>query len=173
MIDIMQDSQQQALIKHRAWLTTLVWISDAECWLSTFTLTAMAIVPLLLGWQAGWPAAIALFANHLVLFLIVAAVVPRPWTTTALPLLLLSLANLALFAFTGAGGLPVIAIVYALATLIAAGIITPVWLKVTRRWRAIDTYETRDDFRWLVTQAPLLLRFLAHRALVDTPRGVS
>ena len=154
----MANGIQRALVPHREWLAGLRWVDTFEVvlagagWLGA--LLAGAAVAVGTGWTPGMAAALG-FATMPAAALVLAR---RHYNWLPLGLVVLAEFNLIIATITGWPNL--ILISYAIAGLGVLCLALAVWgaTRAEHVWRKIADYRERDDFRWLVTQAPHYLR---------------
>jgi len=161
------DAIREALGTHVDWLRTLRWISTAERVLPIVCgvlLLLALVIPAAFGhFNAAWPAAI----GHALLLLAAAYLAPRWLSSAGLALVALSILNFTILSFSPAGGLAWLGIIIGGLGLVSLPFTALSHLRLRRRWQAVGGYASRDDFRWLLTQAPLILRWQVRRALAD------
>jgi len=75
-----------------------------------------------------------------------------------LAFLLLSTINYGITYLRGLPGAELITIAYCVVGVIALVATLASWSKLRKHWMGIAKYQTRDDFRWMLTEAPLILR---------------
>jgi hypothetical protein len=149
---------REVLRQEREWLRGLRWVDRAE-WV------ALAACPVVLG-ASGWIVvrsagcsigSIAL-AAHAVLATAALCFLPRGRGAVFAGIAMLSWIHYAIFALAGFSQLALIARAYGALSALALLAAIPWSIALVRRWTGIAAYSTRDDFRWLLTRAPLALR---------------
>jgi hypothetical protein len=80
-----------------------------------------------------------------------------------LAFLLLSTINYGITYMRGLPGAELITLAYCVAGVVALTTALVAWSKLRKRWLGVAEYQIRDDFRWILTEAPLVLR---HRVVV-------
>jgi len=161
----MQDALRTALAKHRDWLVRLRWVTFAERALAWGSLGGCALMFTVAAVLASPLAALLSVGGHLLLLLAVLVLVPRRFSTALLGIVLLSLLNFSIASLAQYALLTVIAWTYFILGLVLAAIALAAWPSFNRRWQAVADYRSRDDFRWLLTAAPLYLRWRMHNAI--------
>lgn len=152
------DDVQQVLQLHATWLRGLRWVSRAEAvllWASLVLITSAVALALA---QSSLLAVCAALA-HLLLTLAAATLASRRTCVFWLGFFMLSLVNHGITFMRGMPGLESISLAYCAIGVIAMAAALATWQKMKRGWLGIAEYQARDDFRWLVAEAPLVLRF--------------
>jgi hypothetical protein len=146
------------LAPHADWLLGLRWVSRLEQW------PALLAAALSLGcagaalWHGAWLGAAAALA-HLALLAAAAALAPRRYCAALLGMVCIALVNYAVVLLVQPPQLALIELAHCglgLAGLLAAAAALP---RLRRAWAGVAKLAGRDDFRWLLTAAPLLLRW--------------
>lgn len=161
----MQDAIRVALTDHLDWLARLRWVSFAERALTYGVGIAIVLMFVVAGVLADAWAALLSAGGHKLLLLAVLTLVPRRLSTALLGAVLLSLLNFTVAATAQYASLTVIAWVYMVLGLLLLPFTAAAWLRLNRRWRAVGDYRVQVDFRWLLTAAPLSLRWRMHSAV--------
>jgi hypothetical protein len=164
----MSNPVEEVLLRERGWLSCLRLIDRAEvAWLIALPLAVLLWTGLLLPYAA-WPTALLAAVSHAVFGAVAQALSPRGRLHIWCGLVVLSMLHFFVFAALGYAHLPQLAVAYAVlaGSALGLGAWRTVWL--IRRWRGIAGYTQRDDFRWLITASPLVIRYRIVRVL----RGV-
>jgi len=161
----MQDAIRTALSEQLDWLVRLRWVSFAERALAWGCLIGCALM-FTVAAVLGSPLAAALsVGGHVLALLAVLALAPRRLSTALLGIVLLSLLNFSIASISQYASLAAIAWIYLAAGLVLAALALTAWPRLNRRWRGVGEYRERDDYRWLLTKAPLLLRWRMHNVV--------
>jgi len=161
----MQDAIRAALSEQLDWLVRLRWVSFAERALAWGCLIGCALM-FTVAAVLGSPLAAALSVDgHVLALLAVLALAPRRLSTALLGIVLLSLLNFSLASISQYASLAAIAWTYLAVGLVLAAFALAAWPRLNRRWRGVGEYRARDDYRWLLTRAPLLLRWRMYNAV--------
>jgi hypothetical protein len=164
----MSNPMEEVLLRERAWLSNLRWIDRAElAWLIALPLALLLWAGLLLIYAA-WPTVLLAAASHAVFGAVALALSPRGRLHIWCGLVALSLLHFFVFAAMGYAHLPELAAAYAVLASSALGLGAWRTVRLFQRWRGIAGYTLRDDFRWLITASPLVIRYRIVRVL----RGV-
>jgi hypothetical protein len=142
-----------------AWLRRLRWVSPLEC-----ILTGVCCVGVLalfvLGITTGHPGeALLVCGSHVLVLVAVLVVAPRRTSSQWLALVALSLLNYGVALLNAFPGWQFIAWSYAVVGIVSAGWAVSGCPRLRVRWREVSGYRERSDFKWLLTEAPLALRF--------------
>ena len=163
----MNEAIRDALKAHLDWLQNLRWIGRTERVLliacAALLLLSLAVLPVFGHWSAAWPAAL----GHILLVLACGYLAPRWLSSAGLALIALSLLNFTILSFSPARGLAWLGIGIGGLGLLSLPFTIAGHFRLGRRWQATADYRGRDDFRWLLTQAPLVLRWQAARTLAS------
>lgn len=152
---------------HLEWLRTLSWVSRAERVLLIAVIAISILAAVAISLTTTWQAGLFAGAGHLLL-LAPAMVVPRRRLSfTALGLLALSAINILAAALVKFPSLPMISAVYLGLGLFGLSPAIGIWRQRMDQWKRVADYQTRDDFRWLLTEAPLLLRLRLAKVLIE------
>ncbi len=151
----------QVLLREREWLARLRWVDRGEvAWLIALPLALLLWAGLLLA-LAAWPTVLQVAASHAVLGACTLALAPRGRLPLWCGLVLLSMLHFAVFAAAGYAHLQLLATAYLVLACSALCWCTWLALRLLRLWRSLANCNKRDDFRWLITQAPLAVRWRA------------
>jgi hypothetical protein len=157
----MRRSVEESLIAQAAWLGKLRLVSTAEVlavWLTP--LAALALGALIAG-VSGPVLGLAITLCHLKWLAISLGALPRRFALLGAAFCLLSMGKFLMFGWMGFHRMHQLGYLYYGLTLLFACLAALAWIGYTRRWRALAEAYLRDDFRWLVTAAPLPLRWRA------------
>jgi hypothetical protein len=158
----LDDGIRQALLQHKQWLRGLRWVSRAETVLLWACLLAMLALAILAMVQSSI-VALCTTGAHLMLVFAVVALAKRQTCVFWLAFLLLSTINYGITYIRDLPGAELITIACCVVGVIALVAALASWFKLRKHWLGVAEYETRDDFRWILTKAPLVLR---HRVVV-------
>lgn len=165
----MNDGIREALSTHSDWLRSLRWVSTSERVLpiicGVLLLLTLAVPSAFGHWKAALPAAL----GHVLLLLAAAYLAPRWLSSACLALIALSMLNFTILSISPLSGLAMLGGSIGWLGLLSLPLTVVGHFGLRRRWLAVAGYATRDDFRWLLTQAPLMLRWQMRRGL----RGLS
>ena len=165
----MNDGIREALNTHGDWLRTLRWVSTTERVLpivcGVLLLPALAIPAAFGHFNAAWSAAI----GHALLLLAAAYLAPRWLSSACLALIALSILNFTILSISPLSGLAMLGGSIGWLGLLSLPLTIVGHFRLRRCWQAVAGYVTRDDFRWLLTQAPLMLRWQMRRGLRSLP----
>lgn len=151
-----------------AWLRRLRWVFPLELILTGVCCVAVLVL-LALGVVAGHHIeALMVGGSHTVALAAVIILASRRTSSQWLALVALSVLNYGLAMLNAFPGWQLIAWAYA-----ALGVISGVWAMVghsrmRRRWREILHYRARDEFKWLLIEAPLALRLRFARLIAGS-----
>lgn len=161
----MSDPVEDVLQREHAWLLGLRLIERAElAWLVTLPLAIVLWAGLLLLYAA-WHAVLLAAASHAMLSAISLALSPRGRLHIWCGLVLLSMLHFSVYAALEYAHLAAIATAYAVLACFALGWCAWRVSRLAKQWRGIAGYTKRDDFRWLIMQAPLPVRYKTMHAL--------
>ena len=141
------------------WLAGLRWISPLEYWLTLGAAIGILFTGYAAVAQTGEASALSISAAHFMLLVAIVAAAPRKLAWPLLATLCLSIVNYAALLLMNSPLLQLITLSYLWMGCLAGLAALAVAPRLTRRWEAIAAYNTRDDFRWLVSEAPLWLRW--------------
>lgn len=165
----MNSTIEQALSVHRDWLRGLRWVSAAERVLllafAALFVIALAVPLVFADWKAVLPAAV----GHALLLLAATSIALRRVSEACLALLALSLLNFSILSISPLGGLAMIGGSIGWLGLLSLPFTIVAHITLRHRWQAVAGYRGPDDFRWLLTSAPLILRWQMARALRELP----
>jgi len=154
-----QDALRRVIASELDWLRGLRWVGGFEYWLTVAAAAGIATTAFFAVAQTAEAASLSIAAAHFMLLVAAVAAAPRKLTWPLLATLCLSLINYGLLLFLNSTLLQDITLGYlwaGCAAGLAALIVSP---GLTRRWDAISGYTSRDDFKWLLTTAPLWVRW--------------
>lgn len=158
----LSDGIRQALLQHILWLRDLRWVSRAETVLLWACLLAMLALAILAMVQSSL-LALCTAGAHLMLVFAVVALAKRQTCVFWLAFLLLSMVNYEITCLRGLPGAELITTAYCVIGVVALAAALAAWSRLRKRWLGIAEYQTRNDFRWILTEAPLVLR---HRVVI-------
>lgn len=151
--------------EHREWLKSLSIISRTESVLCQVTLSAILLLLLAMAIQISIPSAILAALGYFGIMAFVICASPRPWVWRWLGLILLSIFHCAAFVMLGFPQMNLVANMYFFAGLAGLIFCAPLATRLHGRLKETADYCAKDDFKWLVTESPLYLRWLVSRAL--------
>jgi hypothetical protein len=155
----MRDALRRVIATHLDWLSNLRWVSTLEYWLTVCCGGGIVVTTVSAVWVSGQAASLSIPAAHLMLMVATLAVASRKLAWPLLATLCLSLLNYMLLLWVGSSLVARIALGY-LWLGCAAGLVAALYSPaMARRWAAIGSYTSQDDFKWLLTTAPLWLRW--------------
>jgi hypothetical protein len=144
---------------HLDWLANLRWVSPLEYWLTVFCGGAIVVTLVAAVWTTGKVEALSIPAAHLMLLVAILDAAPRRLSWPLLATLSMSLLNYMLLLWFGSSLVSHIGLVYVWLGCAAGVVAALAAQRMTRRWAAIASYSGQDDFQWLLTAAPLWLRW--------------
>lgn len=160
---------RSALLLHSTWLRGLRWVGLFEYWPSLLLLLLIVLSGVAGVWQSGSANGLSTPLAHLLLFCTLAALAPRWLAAPLLGTLCISLLNYCVVLLIQPPALGLIDTIYCglgLAAGLALLLRTPA---LRRHWAAVSGYRSQDDYRWLLTSAPLWLRWRLHDELAALP----
>jgi len=161
----MQDASRTALGEHLDWLSRLRWVSFAELVLNYGAVICMGLMCAVVTVLGGAAPALLSAAGHVLLVAAVLVLAPRRLAAPLLGVVLLSLLNFSVAAIAQYASLAAIAWVYLVLGLLLLPFTVVGGLRLSRRWQGVGEYHARDDYRWLLTAAPLALRWQVQYAV--------
>lgn len=161
----MDEAVRAALSLHLDWLKRLIWVSFFERVLTYAAAIGVVMMFAITAALGSIAAALLSVAGHVLLLLAVVVLVQRRFSTALLALMALSLLNYMLVSIAQYASLTAIGWVYLALGLMLLPFTIGAWLRLCRRWRKVGEYRERDDYRWLVTRAPLSLRWRTARVV--------
>ena len=163
----MREGIAATLKEYAAWLARLRWVGRWEPAALALGCAGTALAAFC-GWIYLGAAAGALFlAGHLLALGAVLAAAGRPYTPALLGLCGLSGLHVWLWLMQGLPHGRVIALGYLIEGSACALLALLIAWRNAARWQALAKAQGRDDFRWLLTRAPLLLRWRVARYLAQ------
>lgn len=172
-----RESLQHALLPHLAWLRNLRWVGAFERWPSLIALLLIVLTGIAVTWQSPRALGLATPLTHLALFGAITLCAPRRLTAPLLGTLCISLLNYGVVLLVQPPRLDLIDNAYRVLGVLA--LLLALWRipGLATAWAGIGAYTQQDDFRWLLTSAPLWLRWRFERELAmvgePAPRGAS
>lgn len=144
---------------NRDWLLGLSWVARSERVLVVVIIACAVIAGAAAGVAATWIAGVAGGTGHLLLLLPAVVIPRRRLSFTVLGLLALSAVNLLVAALARFPALELIALVYGGLGILGLSPALGIAGRRLRQWGRVADCSARDDFRWLLTEAPLMLRW--------------
>jgi hypothetical protein len=154
-----QDALRRVIARELDWLAGLRWVGGLEYWLTVAAAVGIAFTAFVAVGQTADPAALSISAAHFMLLVAAVAAAPRRLSWPLLATLVLSLLNYTILLLVHSPLLRTITLGYLWAGCAAGLAALAVGPGLTRRWAAIADYAGRDDFQWLLTAAPLWVRW--------------
>ncbi len=148
---------------HAGWLARLRWVGRWEPAAFGLGLAGALLAGLCGAVYLGAQAGALLAGGHLLLLAAVSAGAPRPYCAPLLALTGLSGLHAWLWLLQGLPHGRIIALGYLIAGTLFAGLAGLAAGRSAACWRALAGAKERDDFRWIVTRAPLILRWQVAR----------
>jgi hypothetical protein len=155
------------LKEHAAWLANLRWLGRWEPAALILACAGTMLAAISGGVYLGLPAGGQLLGGHLLALAAILLAVARPFSPALLVLCGLSGVHVWLWLMQRLPHGSVIAADYLIAGGGLAAVAGFIALRNQRRWQALAQAQHHDDFRWLLTRAPLLLRWRIARWLAD------
>lgn len=154
-----QGQDQLSNPKLRDWLSRMNWASDAERNLFLLACILCLLLPPLGIASLGLPLSLLLLASHLVLLLYCATMVQRRYAIVSNIIVMLSLVNFLLANFSGLQRPDVLIYIFCLLAAVSLPFSLPAYLRAQRQAREALQFKEQDDYRWLLTRAPLMPRW--------------
>lgn len=145
--------------KLQEWLGRMNWASDAERNLFLLGCIMCLLLPPLGIASLGLKLSMLLLASHLVLLFYCATVVQRRYSIASNLIVIVSLVNFLLANFSGLQHSDVLIYIFCLLAFISLPFSLPAYLRAQRQAREALQYREQDDYRWMLTQAPLMPRW--------------
>ena len=145
--------------KLRDWLSRMNWASDAERNLFLLGCVLCLLLPPLGIASLGLPLSMMLLASHLVLLLYCATVVQRRYAIASNLIVMLSLVNFLLANYSGLQHADVLIYSFCVLAVVSLPFSLPAYLRAQRQAREALHFSEQEEFRWLLTKAPLMPRW--------------
>ncbi len=150
------DSTNQKL---RDWQSRMNWTSDAERNLFLLACICCLLLPPLGISTLGLLPSMLLLASHLVLLLYCATCVKRRFAIASNVIVITSLVNFLLAQYSGLEHPELLVYLFCILALLSLPFGIRGFVLAQSRSRSALSLTERDEFRWLLTEAPLLVRW--------------
>ena len=163
-----QDDLKEAIAANLDWIRRIRLADTIEwVWLGVPAALGIVLLAVCLAFTNAEPYAVTGSAAHLTLELCLYFAAPRHWLLLLSLLVFISELNLLIYIWNSAPKLESVLLTYGAIAAIALLVSAAAYRRAVARLALLNGASHKDDFRWLVTSAPPILRHRA-RAVVNS-----